>query len=105
MCDWEALKSAVNEEALKVCGQVKRKRVELLTDDIKQLAALKFSNGREWQSLQHGDVKKSEVYDEYRKLNRECIAATKAAKNAIVKAKGKELEKMAKINNTRAVYQ
>jgi hypothetical protein len=28
MCDWEALKSAVNEEALKVCGRVKRKRAE-----------------------------------------------------------------------------
>jgi hypothetical protein len=33
MCDWEALKSAVNEEALKVCGWVKRKRVRWLTDD------------------------------------------------------------------------
>ena len=95
----------MNEEALKVCGRVKHKRVEWLTDDIKQLAALKLAKFKEWQSLQHGDVKKSLVYDEYRKLNRECIAATKAAKNAIVKAKGKELEKMAKINNTRAVYQ
>jgi hypothetical protein len=36
--------------------------------------------------------------------NRECIAATETAKNAIVKAKRKEL-KMAKINNTRTVYQ
>ncbi len=53
ICDWEALKSAVNEEALKVCGQVKRERVELLTDDIKQLAALKFAKFKEWQSLQH----------------------------------------------------
>ncbi len=34
MCDWEALKSAVNEENLKVCGRVKRQRVEWLTDDI-----------------------------------------------------------------------
>jgi hypothetical protein len=57
---------------------------------------LKFFKFKEWQSPQHGDVKKSEVY-EYRKLNRECIAATKTAKNAIVKAKGKELEKMAKL--------
>jgi hypothetical protein len=46
---------------------VKRKRVEWLTDDIKQLAALKLAKFKEWQSLQHGDVKKSEVYDEYRK--------------------------------------
>jgi hypothetical protein len=77
MCNWEALKSAVNEEVLKVCGRVKRKRVEWLTDDIKQLAALKLAKFKEWPSLQHGDVKKSEGYDEYRKLNRECIAATK----------------------------
>jgi hypothetical protein len=41
ICDYEALKSAVNREALKVCGRVKRKRVEWLTDDIKQLAAFK----------------------------------------------------------------
>jgi hypothetical protein len=68
MCDWKALKSAVNEEALKVCGRVKRKRVKWLTEDIKQLAALKLAKFKEWQSLQHGDVKKSEVYDEYRKL-------------------------------------
>jgi hypothetical protein len=71
MCDWEVLKSAVNEEALKVCGRLKHKRVEWLTDDKKQLAALKLAKFKEWQSLQHGDVKKSEVYDEYRKLNRE----------------------------------
>jgi hypothetical protein len=110
MCDYEALKSAVNEKALKVCGRVKLKRVEWLTDNIKQLAALKLAKFKEWQSLKHVDVKKSEVYDEYRlnrvyKLNRESIAASKAAKNAIVKAKGKELEEMEKINNTRAVYQ
>ncbi len=55
-----------------------------MTDDIKQLAALKFANFKEWQSLQYGDVKKSEVYDEYRKLNRESTAATNTAKNAIV---------------------
>ena len=57
VCDWEALKSAVNEEALKVCGRVKHKRVEWLTDDIKQLAALKLAKFKEWQSLQHGDVR------------------------------------------------
>ncbi len=31
----------MNEEALKVCGRVKRKRVEWLTDVIKQLVSSK----------------------------------------------------------------
>ncbi len=98
-----ALVKALNEAALKVCGQVKKPREKWLTDDVVRSAETKRKKYQVW--LTTGEADRPEAYLEYKAANKACLKATRVAKTLQLVNKARELEKSARCNNTRRVFQ
>jgi len=103
-----ALVKALNETASAVCGLVKKPRVKWLTSDVIRASENKEAKYQVWLSTQSrrvGDAERQEAYLEYKAANKACLKATRAAKTMQVLNKARELEKSARGNNTRRVFQ
>lgn len=70
-----------NEVAIQVCGTMKRKRADWLTDEVIQLAEKKAELCKNCQaSMGDGEWTVKEAYEKYRIANRACLKVNKEAK-------------------------
>ena len=99
---WANLRECVTTTALRVCGEVKRKRDAWLNEEVERLAEEKLDAYKTWMGTSGED--KAGLYDEYKVANKMCIKATRRAKQAHWEKKGEELEKEASRGNARAAY-
>ena len=101
---WTAFKNTTLEAAREVCGVRRRNKDKWVSNMVEQLSEAKDSLFMKWQST-HGRCKSDDAYLEYKKAKRECAREVRRAKAELKSRKARELEKHAKDNNTRAMYQ